>query len=575
MRSKILILFLFSNFLFSQAPRNLGFEGVTENNRLLTWFTNSRDYKIEVDSLEKFSDKRSLKIEGKNNLSDNKNDFSLVFQRISKKNFDGKEITLKTKIKSKSDFDGVAFPYIKTIDENKKLIAIRNSQDKPIKGNTDWQEVVLKIPVSENTEFLDFGVMYRGKGIAWYDNLELFIDGKPIKNQIKELTNFEKGLIKKYIYPLKTFGPSEKDNSDLRILKNLIGDSKVVALGESTHGSSEIYKMKDRLIRYLAENENFDIFSIEAQMQQSYLVENYTNGNSTLKEAMRNLGYWTWKTKEMASLLNWMKDFNKDKKKISFTGFDMQSVSEPIKQLRATFKDDKELQNKFDKLSLKIQEFLEENKNVRRNYILTDDQSITIYPILSEIKSKITSANNLTESEKKWQNQNLRIIEQILEKTMISRDKFMAENFMWIKDNNPNSKFIVWAHNGHINKDKLRMGGFLDEKLKNNYITFGFAFFDGTYKAMSNKDLGNVTAQTPYLGTYEYWLNSLNEPYFILDIKKMKEDKDLKYLLTDFELRTTGSTKTNINEFSYRNLADDFDYLIFLNKSTNSDFNYE
>lgn len=48
--------------------------------------------------------------------------------------------------------------------------------------------------------------------------------------------------------------------------------------------------MKDRLIRYLAEKENFDIFSIEAQMQQSYLVENYTNGNSTLKEAMRNLG---------------------------------------------------------------------------------------------------------------------------------------------------------------------------------------------------------------------------------------------------------------------------------------------
>ena len=150
----------------------------------------------------------------------------------------------------------------------------------------------------------------------------------------------------------------------------------------------------------------------------------------------------------------------------------------------------------------------------------------------------------------------------------------MAENFMLIKNNNPNSKFIVWAHNGHINKDKLRMGGFLDEKLKNDYLTFGFAFFDGTYKAMYNKDLGNVTAQTPYLGTYEYWLNSLNEPYFILDIRKMKEDKDLKYLLTDFDLRTTGSTKTN-NEFSYRNLAEDFDYLIFINKSTNSDFNYE
>ena len=160
MRSKILILFLFSNFLLSQTPRNLGFENVTVENMVLTWKTINRDYKIEIDSLEKFSDKRSLKIEGKNNLSDDKSDFALVSQRISKKNFVGKELTLKTRIKSKSDFDGVAFPYIKTIDENKKLITIRNSQDKPIKGNTDWQEIVLKIPVSENTEFLDFGVIY-------------------------------------------------------------------------------------------------------------------------------------------------------------------------------------------------------------------------------------------------------------------------------------------------------------------------------------------------------------------------------------------------------------------------------
>lgn len=574
MRSKILILFLFSNFLLSQTPRNLGFENVTVENMVLTWKTINRDYKIEIDSLEKFSDKRSLKIEGKNNLSDDKSDFALVSQRISKKNFVGKELTLKTRIKSKSDFDGVAFPYIKTIDENKKLITIRNSQDKPIKGNTDWQEIVLKIPVSENTEFLDFGVIYKGKGTAWFDNLELFVDGKLLENPFKELTNFEKSSIKKYIYPLKTFDPSEKDNSDLKILKNLVGNSKVVALGESTHGSSEIYKMKDRIIRYLVKNENFDIFSIEAQMQQSYLVENYTNGNSSLKDAMKNLGYWTWRTKEMADLLNWMKDFNNDKKKISFTGFDMQSVSEPIKQLRETFKNEQNLHSKIDKLSLTIQEFLAENKTKRRNYIVTEEQSKTIYPIISELKSKINSSKQLTESEKTWQNQNVRIIEQLLEKSSVNRDKSMAENFIWIKNQNPNSKFILWAHNGHINKDKNRMGGFLDEILKNDYVTFGFAFFDGIYKAYNKNDVGNVTAETPYLGTYEYWLNSLNEPYFILDIKKMKEDKDLKYLLTDFDLRTTGSTKIN-NEFSYRNIADDFDYLIFINKSTNSDFNYE
>ena len=64
----------------------------------------------------------------------------------------------------------------------------------------------------------------------------------------------------------------------------------------------------------------------------------------------------------------------------------------------------------------------------------------------------------------------------------------MAENFLWIKEHNPNSKFIISAHNGHINNAKNKMGEYLKDKLQNDYKTFGFAFFDGEYKARGTKD---------------------------------------------------------------------------------------
>ncbi|WP_164112040.1 MULTISPECIES: erythromycin esterase family protein [Sphingobacterium] len=85
----------------------------------------------------------------------------------------------------------------------------------------------------------------------------------------------ELAKLQKYIYPLRTYEPDEGSTKDLKVLDRLIGNSKVVALGEVSHGSSEIFKMKNRIIQYLAMNKGFDIFSIEANMPESYKLNRY------------------------------------------------------------------------------------------------------------------------------------------------------------------------------------------------------------------------------------------------------------------------------------------------------------
>ncbi|MGH3926464.1 MAG: erythromycin esterase family protein, partial [Pseudonocardiaceae bacterium] len=51
--------------------------------------------------------------------------------------------------------------------------------------------------------------------------------------------------------PLRTLDPADPDISDLAVLRELVGDARVVCLGESAHGVSEYYQLKDRVLRFL------------------------------------------------------------------------------------------------------------------------------------------------------------------------------------------------------------------------------------------------------------------------------------------------------------------------------------
>src|SRR6185295_6792181 len=57
---------------------------------------------------------------------------------------------------------------------------------------------------------------------------------------------------------------------DLQPLKKVIGDARIVSLGEPTHGTREAFQMKHRLMEFLATEMGFTIFSIEANMPESY-----------------------------------------------------------------------------------------------------------------------------------------------------------------------------------------------------------------------------------------------------------------------------------------------------------------
>jgi erythromycin esterase len=265
-KTLIIFLILISHSIFSQEYLNLDFEYTIQGTEHPEkWITGNLPYKISIDTIEKIHFTKSLKIEC-NTYKENSFGFSSI--EFPSEYVRGKSIEFKGKIKTDNVINGYAGLWL-TARNDDGIQAFDNMKQRGITNSTDWTKVSIKLNIDKSVSNITFGSLLTGQGKAWFDNLEIFVDGekfKDIKPKYLEPSKEELNWLKQHIYPLKTFEPNSNFDDDLEILNQLIGNSSVVALGENTHGSSEIFKMKQRIIKYLAQKKDFDIFSSEANM---------------------------------------------------------------------------------------------------------------------------------------------------------------------------------------------------------------------------------------------------------------------------------------------------------------------
>ena len=124
--------------------------------------------------------------------------------------------------------------------------------------------------------------------------------------------------------------------TDLQPLGLMVGNARIVELGEATHGTREFFQLKHRLVEFLASQKGFTIFSIEANMPEAYRLNDFVlNGVGDPKQLLKGLYFWTWNTEEVLDMILWMRDYNKSGKgRIEFTGFDMQTPTVSIDIVR-------------------------------------------------------------------------------------------------------------------------------------------------------------------------------------------------------------------------------------------------
>lgn len=443
-----------------------------------------------------------------------------------------------------------------------------------VRKTSDWTHISTKTKIGNDAEYIALSGILKGKGTVWFDNIELRIDGiryedKAIPAPKTELSDREKKELRRYVYPLRTCEPDGRDTQDLDILRQLVGECRAVGLGENTHGTSEVFKMKDRIIRYLAENCGFDIFALEANMPECYQLNNYTVGGiDNPIRLLIGIYMWPWRTHEMLNMIEWMKVFNASEPRITFTGVDMQNYNGPILRLQTIFEKNPSDKNLVEKIKDKL------HRIYPRPFQIDGKLAEDIDSDLEELKTRI-EAKNRPPMQRAWALQNIDLLHQFLSQKEDPdwRDRGMADNLLWILRNNPGSKAVVWAHNGHINCLKQvdilhrSMGGFLKKSIGDDYRTFGFVGYEGSYTAWKN-GLQSFELPKAHPGTLEYVLGQLDEPLFILDLKKMhEEDSSCLQWLGNLEFREVGATP---EIFYNTQISDMFDYLIFIRNTSAS-----
>lgn len=286
---------------------------------------------------------------------------------------------------------------------------------------------------------------------------------------------------------------------DLQSLKGIIGSARIVALGEATHGTREFFQLKHRMLEFLVQEMGFTIFAIEAPMPEAFDINEYVlTGKGDPERAIWGLSLWPWITEEVLDMIRWMRAYNQDdnhRQKIKFYGFDLQTtsraVTEAIGYLRKLDPDQALLMEKS--LAVIADPFLERDFRSQSR-----DEKGALLDVAGGILARFDEHRDeyvrLT-SVADWTlaRQHLAIVVQNLESqasppTLPTRDSAMAANIRWILDQEgPDSRMVLWAHNGHIANIFLSVGSMgwnLRKMFGTDLITFGFAFNRGSFQAV-------------------------------------------------------------------------------------------
>jgi erythromycin esterase len=280
---------------------------------------------------------------------------------------------------------------------------------------------------------------------------------------------------------------------DMQPLKAMIGDARIVALGEASHCNGSFSRAKYRIVEFLVNEMDFTVFAIEAPFPGALELNDYIlTGEGDPERALGALVYAAWNTEEILAMIKWMRQYNSThEKKVKFYGFDVRvaggsakAVYNYLRKINGTHDYDKLLSNMINPWTTR--QFIQSPKEEKYSAKEEIESLITYL----EKKKPVSNQKTLSEQEilehKQWSLvvQHARVLLQYIEfrsllpnrsRATDFRDKGMAENVRWLADYEKGAKIILWAANAHImaTPGSGCMGSYLRQSFGKDMVVFG------------------------------------------------------------------------------------------------------
>jgi len=129
------------------------------------------------------------------------------------------------------------------------------------------------------------------------------------------------------------------ETADVGGLVERIGDARVVCLGESSHGTSEFYRMRARITEELVERHGFDIVAVEADWPDAWCVHRHVrgmpDGNPLYGGPFERFPTWMWRNREVVSFVQRLRSINESRagarRAVGFYGLDLYAMFASIR----------------------------------------------------------------------------------------------------------------------------------------------------------------------------------------------------------------------------------------------------
>lgn len=382
---------------------------------------------------------------------------------------------------------------------------------------------------------------------------------------------------------------------DLQGLGKMIGDAHLVAMGEPTHGSREVFQLKHRLFEYLVNECGFTAIAFELSMAEARAVDRYIRtGEGDPAQALAGTYFWIYNTEEVLDLIQWMRAYNLDPahaRKLRFYGMDMQT---PVLAARAVQSFLSAAGHSPAAAQRDVLAALADPLMAYGAVRATDStQVVHMLPLLDALGAEFDRhatvwSQQQGTAEFAWARQALRILVQNLQMRAAGagmassavRDQAMADNVRWALDQEGDGgRLAVWAHNFHVQKladppvTMASMGQLLAQKFKDDAVFMGIRFNRGGLQATDIDPVGILGRRdfiaAPVANTLEATLSEAGLSYALIDLRAMPAAEG-QWLQAPRGLRDFGSGASDavIDSVFPSVPARQFDLLAFIEATT-------
>ncbi|NUN99163.1 MAG: erythromycin esterase family protein [Saprospiraceae bacterium] len=599
MLHKCLFMIAFCHFAAlasAQQPLHFNFEKPSPEGLVRPWgwtyYPVGQDIKIGMDSIETRDGKYSLRISGNSGSTTQAISYQIEPYALAEKT-----IRFEAWIKTEN-LDGAAFF---TVDYAKGTEWISDTSEVKYSGTVAWSLAAIDLPLPANCNWLSFSLCHAGNGTVWFDALALRADGKVLQ-EVEIAAPFSKKQtewLEKASSPIKTVDAlppgSPSAFEDLTNFGAIAGGAKIIALGEATHGTSEFFRLKHRLISYAVEKLGVRIFAIEDNQLVVERVNNYVlYGVGTARSSMYGM-FGVWQNQEVLDLIKWLRAYNVQHPddKVAFRGFDMQNLALPMDSLLGFLKQhDPVLLETVAKLLADLK------KDGANSWSATDSAKYGWFinarqaQALLNVKKQSWLAAARTRQDSmdiEWGIQYANLVRQYAENAMkghqsLYRDVAMAENISWLFSlYPPETRMVIWAHDNHISRGEhpvseknyyngISMGAHLSKKYGTAYRAFGIFTYEGSFRAQPNyQDFSQITC--PLLpgprGTLDEALHRValqkKVPGLLLDLRKAREEA---WFTEPLPIRFANHVSVEYSYWTRYSIPFQYDGLLFVDQTT-------